>query len=53
MPVTPGKMGMSGLTIFLAEDKDEVSSAVLEVCIQMSHETDKTTLHCGALFWPV
>lgn len=38
-------------TVLLAEDKDEVSSAVLDISIQMSHETDEATLHRGALFW--
>lgn len=40
-------------TIFLAEDKDEVSGTVLDICIQMSHETDEATLHGGALLWPM
>lgn len=44
---------MSALTIFLAEDKDEVSCAVFDVCIQMSHETDQAALHRGAFLWPV
>lgn len=44
---------MLARTIFLAEDKDEVSGTVLDICIQMSHETDQATLHGGALLWPV
>lgn len=41
------------LTIFFTEDKDEVSSAVFEIRIQMCHETDEATLHGCALLWPV
>lgn len=44
---------MSALTIFLAEDKNEVSSTVFDICVQMSHETDQTTLHSGAFLWPL
>lgn len=39
---------MRGLTVFLAEDKDEVGGAVFEVRIQVSHEADQPTLHRGA-----
>lgn len=44
---------MLARTIFLAEDKDEVSGTVLDICIQMCHETDQATLHGGALLWPM
>lgn len=47
------KVVMSALTIFLAEDKEEVSSAVFDICIQMSHKTDQPTLHSGPFLWPV
>lgn len=47
------KCSMLPRTVLLAEDKDEVSSAVLDISVQMSHETDEATLHRGALFWQV
>lgn len=46
-------MTLFALTVFLTEDKDKVSSAVFEICIQMGHETDEATLHGRALLWPV
>lgn len=53
VPSYPKKVIVSAPTIFLAEDKDEVSRTVFEICIQMSHETDQATLHCGAFLWPL
>lgn len=45
--------GIMKFTIFLAEDKEEVSGAVFDVCVQMSHETNQAALHCGAFLWPL
>lgn len=44
---------MTIVTIFLAEDKNEVGGTVFKVRVQVSHETDQTALDGAAFLRPL